>query len=142
MSWSASGRFWLVKFEGVVEGLWRTYTDSLRRAIRQASWFVHVRPSEGVFIVLVLVIWREGGTSPQPVKKRCWWSIVRVVVDVGMRLVSTAALGWEGCGPVIAGEDEGGANASVGSADDGGIWCEAGLDGPCCKATGANRSAT
>lgn len=41
------------------------------RAMRVASWLVQVRPREGVFIVA----FRLGiGWSPQPVKKRCWWS--------------------------------------------------------------------
>lgn len=50
-------------------------------AIRQATWFVHDKPRAGVLrfgsVDAKKVEVGDTGTSPQPVKKRCWWSSVR-----------------------------------------------------------------
>ena len=46
---------------------------SLIRVIRQAIWLAHTRPRLGVLRLGC----RLYGSSPQPVKKRCWWSRLR-----------------------------------------------------------------
>jgi len=93
-------------------------------------------------LLAVLVFGGDGGESAQPVKKRCWWSSVRYVAadevaGVDLRLLSGVVLGWG-----EASEDEGGGGA-IASAGDEGMWCDDGLDEPCCCGpTGAKRSAT
>ena len=66
-------------------------------AIRHAIWFDQTRPREGV-LRFGKDSGRNGGVSPQPVKKRCWWSRVRSVGSgvavkvVGLREVAGASV--------------------------------------------------